>query len=260
MIRIANNSDIINLRKLWEDCFPGEPAFDNYYFDHIYKAENTLIYELNGRLIASLQRLPYSIGKKPLTYIYGAMTSPDYRKQGIMKELLDYSSEMDINNGIIGSILIPANKNLFNYYEKSGYKTAFYAKREYITLDNNKCMTLEDMLPEDIADIYNRLEIPHLDRSAEYIKEQINMYSALGGYVLGIKEIGYCFGYYDDELTIDELICPSEYRESFICSVMRKFNRKSANITSPYGSIPMGMLKSYTEFNLDNAYMNLMYN
>ena len=122
MIRFAEKKDIPYIKELWDIAFGEEPDFNKYFFDNFFKYEDTLLY-IEEKPVAMLQMMPYTLkGIGAVTYIYGATTHPDYRKNGLMGELLKKSFEIDKSRGIKGSVLIPANQGLFNYYSKFGYE------------------------------------------------------------------------------------------------------------------------------------------
>lgn len=119
------------VRELWDCCFNDSPEFSDLYFNHRYTDERNIAISKNDKVISALQLLPY-----PITfynsildsgYISGAATFPEYRSQGVMKQLLLKTFQQMKQKGTPVSTLIPAEPWLFNYYAKSGYATVFYA-------------------------------------------------------------------------------------------------------------------------------------
>lgn len=130
MIRFAEKKDVKSIRELWDIAFPEEPDFNDYFFDNIFDYSSTLLLIKNNEIASMAQMIPYEIsGIGKVTYIYGAATNPKHRKQGLMSQLLEKSFEIDIEKGRSASILIPANKPLFDFYGRLGYETAFYINK-----------------------------------------------------------------------------------------------------------------------------------
>ena len=85
MIRFADTRDFDAVLALWKRCFPGDEAFTQWFFENQYNPAVTLLDEEDGRLCSMLQMLPYQLrdarGVRPVTYIYGACTAPECRRQ-----------------------------------------------------------------------------------------------------------------------------------------------------------------------------------
>ena len=83
-----------------------------------------------------VQMLPYrmTVGgvSREVTYIYGACTDPAHRRKGYMARLLERSFELDRQGGRIASVLIPAEKWLFDFYKPFGYEPFFHISRREI--------------------------------------------------------------------------------------------------------------------------------
>ena len=129
MTGFALPSDTGEIRALWDSCFPEEPEFSDLFFAKMFKSDTCLVLREDGIIKAMAQMLPYElkdVGK--VTYIYGAATHPDFRRQGLMRRLLEASFELDKKRGFAASILIPANEALYGFYARLGYKTRFYIR------------------------------------------------------------------------------------------------------------------------------------
>ena len=68
-----NKSQLIDL---WRTSFNDSEEFIKLFFDRVYKKENALFIEKNGKIVSALQMLPYVMtyyGKEiSVNYIYGA--------------------------------------------------------------------------------------------------------------------------------------------------------------------------------------------
>ena len=129
-----NKSQLIDL---WRTSFNDSEEFIKLFFDRVYKKENALFIEKNGKIVSALQMLPYPMsfcGKQVATsYISGACTHPDFRNRGVMRQLLSQAFARMLPNGIFFSTLIPANPWLFDYYARIGYAPVFqYSTKEII--------------------------------------------------------------------------------------------------------------------------------
>lgn len=159
------------VKQLWKLCFDDSDAFVDLYFRLRYSDCINSYAERDGKVIAAFQRVPYwmKIFEKvlPVAYISGACTHPDYRKQGIMHNLLADAHRLMFNEGVMASILIPANKGLKSYYNRSGYASRLQRETISLTLDDLqlvdvaselvfKEVCLSDELPKDVYSFFNR--------------------------------------------------------------------------------------------------------
>jgi GNAT superfamily N-acetyltransferase len=127
---------------LWKDAFGDSDAFMHLYFDSVYRDENALVIEKEGKILSALQMLPYTMtfwGKEiTVAYISGACTAPSEQGKGLMKQLLQEAFREMQRRDIALTALIPAEKWLFTYYRSQGYTEVFeyslkvYTRQEYI--------------------------------------------------------------------------------------------------------------------------------
>jgi GNAT superfamily N-acetyltransferase len=114
---------------LWRTCFRDKERFVRLFFDNLYKDEQTLTLEKGGRVVSSLQMLPYAMtwrgGEIAVAYICGCSTSPEERGKGLMRKLLGQAHARLREKGFDMAALIPAEAGLFDYYRSLGYTEAF---------------------------------------------------------------------------------------------------------------------------------------
>ncbi len=118
-----------SLMEMWKLCFHDTEEFIDFYFNKIYKKEETVILLENDMIVSSLQIIPYEvkIGEKAVNagYISGAMTYPEYQKKGYMSRLLSFAFDEMKKKGYAFTFLIPQEEKLIDYYTKFGYEEAF---------------------------------------------------------------------------------------------------------------------------------------
>jgi hypothetical protein len=152
---------------LWKDAFGDSDAFMHLYFDSVYRDENALVIEKEGKILSALQMLPYTMffcGEEiSVAYISGACTALSEQGKGFMKQLLqDAFREMQRRN-IALTALIPAEKWLFDYYRSQGYTEVFeyslkvYTRQEYILPAKDlKVSPVEDNPKADVYAFFDK--------------------------------------------------------------------------------------------------------
>lgn len=117
------------LMEIWKICFGDSDEFIRFFFQAKYREDQVLFREENGKIITALHMLPYSMTWQntviPVSYIAGACTLPDMRDRGLMKNLLLASFKHMREKHVPATVLIPAEKWLFDYYAQSGYASVF---------------------------------------------------------------------------------------------------------------------------------------
>ena len=129
MIRTAEGRDRPALEELYNLCFPGEPGFCRWFFDQVFRAENTLMLEEDGGLVSALQMLPVvlSCGQKeaPCGYLYAVGTRPGHRGGGRMARLMEAALEAMRRRGDCLAVLITQEPSLIRYYARFGFRPVF---------------------------------------------------------------------------------------------------------------------------------------
>lgn len=117
------------IRELWQTCFEDTEAFVDFYFNRVYRDEQALTIERQGRIVSALQMIPYQMSwcgiEISMAYIGGACTVPEERGKGLMGELLNEAFRRMIEDEYDITALIPAEPWLYDYYRKQGYTEIF---------------------------------------------------------------------------------------------------------------------------------------
>ena len=113
------------LSRIWRICFAEEARPTGYFFNNMFRPQDCLVYQIEGRAAAMLHMLPARLAQNGGTvqahYIYGAATLPEYRSRGFMAALLNCASYLGGQRGDAFSFLLPANRGLYDYYGTLGY-------------------------------------------------------------------------------------------------------------------------------------------
>lgn len=273
MIRIATKDDTASIIQMWYQSFNDEKEFTDYFFENIYDYKNSIVFEDNGTVLSTLQRIPFYIensGKS--TYIYGACTLPIHRGKGYMNKLLHCCEELDIKEKIKSSILIPQNESLFKFYKKFGYEPSFYLRKENFKLSDIynsyefATATISDA--DKIKNLYQSTlkNENYIYRKEDYIKSQIEMFKSLGGEVFLLYENnalkGYAFVWKDVKPSIAELLCIEKNYENILSNqIMQYYNVDNIDSVSPFGesNTTLGCAKFYN-FEPCEIKANLLFN
>ncbi|MBE7027068.1 MAG: GNAT family N-acetyltransferase [Ruminococcaceae bacterium] len=140
MILFASDNYIEQIKELWKKAFGDTGESTNFYFSNIHKNENMLIDVENGIVRGMLTMHPIELWQNgkctPARYIYGVATHKDFRLQGISTRLLEYAHGYMREQNVKISLLVPATKELFDFYEKRHYVRAVYLSEKTFLKEN----------------------------------------------------------------------------------------------------------------------------
>ena len=200
MIDFAGYSDRKALEDLWQSVFLEDSEITEYFFENIFGDTITPVIRVDGEIASALFLLDCTIGDYKGKCVYCAMTNYSHRGKGYMKTLLDFSYNFCCENGFDFLFLVPAEKSLFDYYEKCGFKN-FGLRRSH---------TFDGTTPEIKEKINFDCEFKFSEEIVEYWKNSCVHY---GGKV---ENFGLVFD--DDNVIIRNANCnyqniPEEYKK-----------------------------------------------
>ncbi len=164
-IRQATLSDKTIIKDIWQTTFVEDSnEYVDFYFDNIYNAENTYVYEIEGKIVSVIQlnQLSISLSKQiiPVSYIVGVVTLDPYRGNGYMKELMNYCLEVIKNEKQqLIAILKAYDWSLYRQFGfEIAYENALYTLNANDLVSNNPVGEIEEIEESNIhqcLELYN---------------------------------------------------------------------------------------------------------
>ena len=121
ILKNPKNKDYFELKKLWKTCFDEKQEALDLFFEKAMEFTDVYCAILDEKIVSALYLIKSTLNGKNAHYIFAVATLPDYRKRGIMGELMEYALEDSKRCGDAYSLLFPANEKLYDFYEKFGY-------------------------------------------------------------------------------------------------------------------------------------------
>lgn len=277
MILYAKKEDSNAIKELFNECFPEDLAFNEWFFENAFDYKNTIVYKAENKIVAMLQALPYRLfDLGNVSYIYGACTKKEYRNRGLMNELINFSFEEDKKNNKLASILIPASESLFDFYGRFGYEKSFYISEK---TENSfllpTSLSLEEINQSStninkLVDIYvnNLKNSLFVERDYSYFSQQIKMFNDLGSKAYALKDndniVGYCFLFKEDIPFVQEImtIDDDKYLKPFKALLFKATQKEKIKFIKNGSTSPLGCIKWHKKVDIPktDGYMNLMFN
>lgn len=146
------------MMRLWKETFHDTDRYIRLVFDAYFNPDNICVRYDGDRLVAALLGVPYdfripveetspSVKLKQVAeshsevldmrglYLCGLATRPEYRKQGIMSDMMEEIQDSAANRGFDFTFLIPADDHLREYYRLRGYRD--FSRRMDFKINDN---------------------------------------------------------------------------------------------------------------------------
>ena len=116
--------DIPALRQLWQEAFGDDDAFLDKFFSTGYHENRCRVIMRENRAAAALYWFDCQWEGKKLAYLYAVATAKVMQGQGLCRFLMEDTHQLVAEQGYAGTVLVPGSGELFQMYEKMGYRTA----------------------------------------------------------------------------------------------------------------------------------------
>lgn len=135
-IAAPDKTQLPALRGLWQEAFCDTNEFLDSFFSVAFSPERCRIVLIEGQVGAALYWFDCNWDGKKLAYLYAIATAKQFRGQGLCHQLLKDAHCHFKQSGYTGSLLVPASKALFRFYETMGYQTFCHCREHTLNLCN----------------------------------------------------------------------------------------------------------------------------
>ena len=221
---------ITELKRLWKQAFGDPEVFIDGFFRAGYAPERCQYLAVDGHVATALYWFDCSVRGRKWAYLYAIATDEAFRNRGLCRQLMDKTHAHLQSLGYAGAILVPGSRELFDFYEKLGYRTCCYVAEHECSAD-----TAAEMRPLTIAE-YAELRRSLLPEGGmvqegatlEYLANFTRFYGG-NGFVLAASLDG-------DRAIVHELLGNIDG-----CAVTAALGAKTARIRTPGEDKPFAM-------------------
>jgi len=290
---ISKSADIYlpQIKQIWKTVFKDSDDYIRLFFKYKYKHDETLLSVENGKVRSMLFFPQYNMKiSKTLYkagYICGAATSREYRGRGFMDKLLNKAFSFMLARGDAFSVIIPAKKELNDFYAKYGFRPLFkrgiaeYSDKPCLANKNNSVSLVRFNDAAKIIRIYNEI----IRNCSGVVLQNIRTYNTVikinelygASYIIrdkNMKNKGYLFCWYNkdtDTLTVGEIMAKNNVMAHVAHALFRIYNTQKIVFEGMAGGVlpftdvkETGMIKplkndcSTIDLGTDYPYMNMM--
>lgn len=239
MIRFEEGNQKEQLYDMWRRIFHDTVPYTDFYFREVYGKNEILLEEDNEVLRGMLHLNPYvmQIGKEEITahYIVGVSTEEEYRRQGVMRNLLDKTFRTLRGRKDPFTYLMPADEAYylpfsFQFGMKQYTQEVEYGKNERVEAGYTVERATEEMYPvyaelenawkRSRYDLSTKISVEYLHRLQEEVR------SEFGCFFL-VKKNGQPMGRFvvyaeDDNLSISQMVCyENDLRAEYLQQILQ---------------------------------------
>lgn len=291
-VRLAGKGEVTGQKEIWKLCFQDSDDFIEFFYTNRHKEDQTMLLLHDEVISAMLTMVPVKIitgdtQSYNSTMLYAVATHPKCQNRGFATQLMDYTHQYLREKNSACSVLVPAEKQLFDFYRRLGYEDGFYI-REFIftrgiienfpVADTAKCM-ITDIDPEEYNQIRNqqlsgKLFISYANEEIAYQKK-LSQLSGADIYRIEIGKVQGCAAIErlnPDKIIIKEILISDRVLAAAVKQIADLLQAKEYLMRTPAflgehlaGVVrPFGMIKTTRESGLkvtagDLAYLGLAF-
>lgn len=130
----------VKLRYLWKSCFSDPIQYEDFYFDKMYVKNKVYAMSDKGMLHVNPYRCRVLSQEITLPYIVGVATDEQYRRQGVMRCLLEKVISDLEREGIPFTYLMPADERYYKEFDFYTVSEAMEIQVSNTAFAYKKCM------------------------------------------------------------------------------------------------------------------------
>lgn len=226
------------MREIWRETFGDTEEYVDLLFNAYFNPRYCSWKIENGDVASMLFGIPYEfrseqLGSFKALYLCGLATLPQYRKRGLMGELMREIEQRGAADGFDATFLIPADSKLRRYYRGKGYQNT--ERKDIIEFNLEGIISIRDCLTNSKDDIklidgddYTQYEIIEITKNnAKYNTELIERLILESkkhektNYTFGIRHTKYDFEkLIEEKLLSNSSIILSENNNQIFCVII----------------------------------------
>ncbi len=144
MISFAKEEHKNGIISLWQEAFGDSEEVVLDYMNALYTPDNMIVYTEGEKVVAMASMLAISCKAKKGRYVYAVATAKSHRGKGLCKEVMSFVEKAARERGESFLILVPAEKSLFEFYEKMGYNHTVFVPDYAEFNENGEILTTDE--------------------------------------------------------------------------------------------------------------------
>lgn len=239
----TSEQDIDELKNLWITVFGDDKKTVAFFFENTVNINDIYSYKKNGKIVSAFYLIDSCVKKGNTQlkgkYLYAAATLPEYRKTGIMSQMIEYAINYNKALGVDCIFLYPANDELYDFYKKFGFEEKFFSRvyefnsHELEKFKNqryfNTVLSYYDMRQNVAAENYVDFSVAYLD-FVGFCSKKTGFNKSV---VFDDEDKVFIIGHYDNDILYLDEAFSSEFNIEHILGVIADLNYKKVVLSTP---------------------------
>lgn len=135
------------LSQLWQTCFGDDMAYIQFFMDHRFRPEDTLVWLEENQPVGVAYLLPCRIGTRAARYGYAISVLPPKQRCGIGQQLLRGAQALCHQEDAL--LFVAPRPGVEPYYHNLGFQDSFYYRTQrYLPQGTPKPLSVTDATPQ----------------------------------------------------------------------------------------------------------------
>lgn len=179
IIDAPKHSHIPALRALWQESFGDSKKFLDDFERTAFSVDRCRCVMIDEKVAAALYWFDCSCSGGRVAYLYAVATAKEYRRRGICHALMNDTHRHLKALGYMGSILVPGSHDLFEFYNRIGYRICSYI-REFCCFALVNTLEIRQIDINEYAKLRRRFlpnnSVIQENENLEFLKTMVNFY------------------------------------------------------------------------------------
>lgn len=274
LFRFAKAQDRPRLREIWKRSFGDSEEYIDRFLDH-FGVDSSIVGECDGEIVCSAYILPTAGlvlkdgSKRSCSYLYAISVIPDYRGNGLGRDVTFAAVDFSYRLGNEFVVLKPSDDGLYDFYRSLGFIELSYANEFVFTPEqlkhcSEKHLKILPISPEEYGiirrkNLKGRTHIELSDIAVSYQHKLGALYSLLHEgekYCAAVEKNG-------SNLYIKELLVPSDLVVSAVSALSAEMPASKYRVSVPVfdekSAVRTGMIFPAEDYTADYPFLCLAY-
>ena len=196
-IDFPNKLTVPALRSLWKEAFGDSDGFIDAFMNEAFSPKRCRCAFADGKLCGALYWFDCSFMGERVAYLYAVATAKAHRGKGVASSLMKNTHEYLKSQGYSIAVLVPGTKELFDFYQKLGYKTCAYVSEINCKASENS-VRVRKIEAEEYKNLRKKMlplsSVIQENENISFLKTQAEFYTGTDFLLTARKEGNKLFG------------------------------------------------------------------